>query len=157
LIKGWLVSPLCVSGDITVRQDGVEELYNNKNQCREIRELLGDVYDIERISAKISFGRANARDLISLKQSLSFLPKLKSAVSVCNSSILKLCHESLDVLEEVRVLISTAIVPEPPQSIRDGGIIQEGYDHDLDELRNISKMGKAGLPVFSHRKQTGLV
>lgn len=158
LIKGWLVSPLCVSGDIKVRQDGVEELYNNKNQCREIRELLGDVYDIERISAKISFGRANARDLISLKQSLSLLPKLKSAVSVCNSSILKLCHEALDVLEEVRVLISTAIVPEPPQSIRDGGIIQEGYDHDLDELRNISKNGKSWIAGFqSHETdRTGI-
>lgn len=158
LIKGWLVSPLCVSGDITVRQDGVEELYNNKNQCREIRELLGDVYDIERISAKISFGRANARDLISLKQSLSLLPKLKSAVSVCNSSILKLCHEALDVLEEVRVLISTAIVPEPPQSIRDGGIIQEGYDHDLDELRNISKNGKSWIAGFQSQEtdRTGI-
>ncbi len=158
LIKGWLVSPLCVSGDITVRQDGVEELYNNKNQCREVRELLGDVYDIERISAKINFGRANARDLISLKQSLSLLPKLKSEVSVCNSSILKLCHEALDVLEEVRVLISTAIVPDPPHSVRDGGIIQEGYDHDLDELRNISKNGKSWIAGFQSQEtdRTGI-
>jgi len=158
LIKGWLVSPLCVSGDIKVRQDGVEELYNNKNQCREIRELLGDVYDIERISAKINFGRANARDLISLKQSISLLPKLKSAVSVCNSSILKLCHEALDVLEEVRVLISTAIVPDPPHSVRDGGIILEGYDHDLDELRNISKNGKSWIAGFQSQEtdRTGI-
>ncbi|HJO47873.1 MAG TPA: DNA mismatch repair protein MutS, partial [Candidatus Scalindua sp.] len=158
LIKGWLVSPLCVSGDIKVRQDGVEELYNNKNRCREVRELLGDVYDIERISAKINFGRANARDLISLKQSLSLLPKLKSAVSVCNSSILKLCHESLDVLEEVRVLISTAIVPDPPHSVREGGIIQEGYDHDLDELRNISKNGKSWIAGFQSQEtdRTGI-
>ena len=158
LIKGWLVSPLSVSGDITVRQDSVEELYNNKNRCREIRDLLGDVYDIERISAKINFGRANARDLISLKQSLSLLPKLKSAVSVCNSSILKLCHESLDVLEEVRVLISTAIVPDPPHSVREGGIIQEGYDHDLDELRNISKNGKSWIAGFQSQEtdRTGI-
>ena len=158
LIKGWLVSPLCKSGDITIRQDGVEELYNNKNRSREIRELLGDVYDIERISAKINFGRANARDLISLKQSLSLLPKLKSAVSVCNSSILRLCHDALDVLEEVRVLISTSIVPEPPQSVRDGGIILEGYDHDLDELRNISRNGKSWIAGFQSKEtdRTGI-
>ncbi|OHB87089.1 MAG: DNA mismatch repair protein MutS [Planctomycetes bacterium RIFCSPHIGHO2_02_FULL_40_12] len=158
LIKSWLVSPLCVSGDINVRQDGVEELYNNKNLCREVRKFLGDVYDIERISAKINFGRANARDLISLKQSISLLPKLKSEVSVCNSSILKLCHETLDVLEEVRVLINTAIVPEPPQSVRDGGIILEGYDHDLDELRNISRNGKSWIAAFQSQEtdRTGI-
>ena len=116
------------------------------------------MYDIERISAKISFGRANARDLISLKQSLSLLPKLKSAVSVCNSSILKLCHEALDVLEEVRVLISTAIVSEPPHSVREGGMIQEGYDHDLDELRNISKNGKSWIAGFQSQEtdRTGI-
>jgi DNA mismatch repair protein MutS len=148
LIKGWLVSPLSVSEDINIRQDGVEELYNNKNLCREICELLKDIYDIERISAKISFGRANARDLISLKQSLSLLPKLKSAVSVCNSSILKLFHETLDLLEEPKVLISTAIVSDPPHSVRDGGMIREGYDHDLDELRNISKNGKSWIANF---------
>lgn len=158
MIKGWLVSPLCVSTDINVRLDGVEELFNNKSQCVEIRDLLGDVYDIERISSKINFGRANARDLISLKQSLTLLPKLKSAVSACNSSILKLCHESLDVLEEVRLLISTSIVSDPPHSVRDGGIIKEGYNHDLDELRNISKNGKSWIAGFQSKEteRTGI-
>ncbi|MCP4267603.1 MAG: DNA mismatch repair protein MutS, partial [Candidatus Brocadiaceae bacterium] len=158
MIKGWLMSPLCVSTDIKIRQDGVEELYDNKNQCREMREFLGEVYDIERISAKINFGRANARDLVSLKQSLTLLPKLKSAVSVCSSSILKLCHESLDVLEEVRVLIDTAIVSDPPHSVRDGGMIKEGYDHDLDELKNISKNGKSWIAGFQSKEteRTGI-
>jgi DNA mismatch repair protein MutS len=76
------------------------------------------------------------------------LPKLKSAVSACNSSILKLFHETLDLLEEPKVLISTAIVSDPPHSVRDGGMIREGYDHDLDELRNISKNGKSWIANF---------
>ncbi|MBT3881310.1 MAG: DNA mismatch repair protein MutS [Candidatus Scalindua sp.] len=158
LIKGWLVSPLSVSEDINIRQDGVEELYSNKNLCRGICELLKDVYDIERISAKISFGRANARDLISLKQSLSLLPKIKSEISACNSSILKLLHETLDLLEEPKVLISTAIVSDPPHSIRDGGMIREGYDHDLDELKNISKNGKSWIAGFQAKEteRTGI-
>ncbi|KKK89912.1 hypothetical protein LCGC14_2728350, partial [marine sediment metagenome] len=118
LLKSWLICPLCTSRDIRSRQDGIEELYNNKNLCKEIGEILRDVYDIERITTKVSFGRANARDIISLKQSLSVLPKLKTTISVCNSPILKSLHESLDILEEVRVLISTALVSEPPHSIR---------------------------------------
>ncbi|MFQ5962887.1 MAG: DNA mismatch repair protein MutS [Candidatus Scalinduaceae bacterium] len=158
LIKGWLISPLCTSEDIRFRQDGVEELYDNKNLCKEIREHLKDVYDIERISTKISFGRANARDLISLKQSISVLPKLKKMISVCNSPILKSLYEALDILEEVRVLISTAIVPEPPHSVREGGIIQEGYDHNLDELRNTSRNGKTWIANFQAKEieRTGI-
>ena len=158
LIKSWLISSLCVPEDIIFRQDGIEELYRNKNLCREIRELLREVYDIERISTKISFGRANARDIISLKQSLSLLPKLKNAISVCVSPILKSMYESLDVLEEVRVLISTAIVPEPPHSIREGGIVLEGYNHDLDELRNISRNGKSWIAGFQSKEmdRTGI-
>ena len=158
LIKSWLICPLCVSEDIQFRQDGVEELYRNKNLCKEIRELLKDIYDIERIATKISFGRANARDLISLKQSLSVLPKLKGKISICNSPILKSLYEALDVLEEVRALISTAIVPDPPHSIRDGRIIQEGYDHDLDELRNISRNGKNWIANFQAKEveRTGI-
>ncbi|MEE9260772.1 MAG: DNA mismatch repair protein MutS, partial [Candidatus Scalindua sediminis] len=158
LLKSWLICPLCTSRDIRSRQDGIEELYNNKNLCKEIGELLRDVYDIERITTKVSFGRANARDIISLKQSLSVLPKLKTTISVCNSPILKSLHESLDILEEVRVLISTALVSEPPHSIRDGGIIKEGYDHDLDELRNISRNGKNWIASFQSKEidRTGI-
>jgi DNA mismatch repair protein MutS len=158
LLKSWLICPLCTSRDIKSRQDAVEELYKNKNLCREIGGLLRDVYDIERISAKVSFGRANARDLISLKQSLSVLPKLKMTISVCNSPILKSLCESLDILEEVRVLIGTALVSEPTHSIRDGGIIKEGYDHDLDELRNISRNGKNWIAGFQSEEigRTGI-
>jgi DNA mismatch repair protein MutS len=158
LLKNWLICPLCTSRDIISRQDGVGELYNNKNLCREICELLRDVYDIERITTKVSFGRANARDLISLKQSLSVLPKLKTVISICNSHVLKSLCKSLDILEEVRVLINTALVSEPPHSIRDGGIIKEGYDHDLDELRNISRNGKSWIAGFQSKEmdRTGI-
>ncbi len=158
LLKNWLICPLSTTKDIMSRQDGVEELYNNKNLCKEIREHLRDVYDIERISTKISFGRANARDLISLKQSLSVLPKLKTATSICNSPILKSLCGSLDVMNEIRGLISAAIIPDPPHSVREGRIILEGYDHDLDELRNISRNGKSWIANFQSKEveRTGI-
>ena len=158
LIKSWLISPLCISEDIKTRQDGVAELYEQSNLCREVRDLLRDVYDLERITSKISFARANARDLISLLQSLSLLPKIKKTISICNSPILKSLYETLDVLEEVRALISTTILSEPPYSIREGGMIKEGYNHDLDELRNISKNGKDWIANFQAKEieRTGI-
>ncbi|KAA3593462.1 MAG: DNA mismatch repair protein MutS [Candidatus Scalindua sp. AMX11] len=148
LLKSWLVSPLSISQEIKLRQDGVAELYENSNLCRDVRELLKDIYDLERITSKISFGRANARDLLSLSLSLSLLPKIKRMISVCNSSILTALYETLDVLDEVRVLISTTILSEPPFTIREGGMIQDGYNCDLDELRNISRSGKGWIANF---------
>ncbi|MDR4503684.1 MAG: DNA mismatch repair protein MutS [Candidatus Scalindua sp.] len=148
LIKSWLVSPLSISQDIKSRQDGVAELYENSNLCRDVRDILKDIYDLERITSKISFGRANARDLISLLLSLSLLPEIKKIISACNSPVLKSLYETLDVLEEVRSLISNTINPEPPFSIREGGMIQDGYNHDLDELRNISRNGKGWIANF---------
>ncbi|MCP5007255.1 MAG: DNA mismatch repair protein MutS [Planctomycetes bacterium] len=158
LIKSWLISPLSIFRDIISRQDGVAELYQDSNLCRDVRALLKDVYDLERIMSKISFGRANARDLISLSLSLSLLPKIKSMVSACNSPVLKSLYETLDVLEEVRDLISTTIIPEPPYTIREGGMIQDGYNHDLDELRNISKNGKNWIVNFQAKEieRTGI-
>ncbi len=158
LIKSWLVSPLSSAQEIKLRQEGVAELYDISNLCRDVRELLKDVYDLERIITKISFGRANARDLLSLSLSLSLLPKVKSMISVCNSPIVTSLYETLDVLEEVRILISNTIISEPPYSIREGGMIRDGYNQDLDELRNISKNGKGWIANFQAKEieRTGI-
>jgi DNA mismatch repair protein MutS len=148
LLREWVISPLRTSADIKYRQLGVKELFENSALRREIRDILGNIHDVERISTKVSCGRANARDLISLKQSLSKLPDLKEKLAFCIADILVSLEQQLDVLDEVRILIGTAIVPDPPHAIKDGGLIREGYDASLDELRHISKNGKSWIANF---------
>lgn len=148
LLRDWVISPLRVSADIKYRQLGVRELFENAALRREIRDMLSNIYDIERISTKISCGRANARDLISLKQSLSKLPALKEKLAFCIADILIFLEQQMDVLEEVRILIGTSIVPDPPPTIKEGGLIREGYDASLDELRYLSKNGKNWIANF---------
>ncbi|NUO08671.1 MAG: DNA mismatch repair protein MutS [Candidatus Brocadia sp.] len=148
LLREWVICPLRVSADIKYRQLGVKELFENSALRREIRDVLGNIYDVERISTKVSCGRANARDLVSLKQSLSKLPALKEKLGFCIADILVSLEQQLDVLEEVRILIGTAIEPDPPPTIKDGGLIREGYDASLDELRYMSKNGKSWIANF---------
>ncbi|MFN3532048.1 MAG: DNA mismatch repair protein MutS [Candidatus Brocadia sp.] len=148
LLREWVISPLRTSADIKYRQLGVKELFENSALRRELRDILSNIYDIERISTKVSCGRANARDLVSLKQSLSKLPALKEKLAFCITDILVSVEQQLDVLDEVRVLIGTAIVPDPPPTIKEGGLIREGYDASLDELRYISKNGKSWIANF---------
>jgi len=154
LLREWIISPLRVSAEIKYRQTGVKELSENSPLRRELRDILGNIYDIERISTKISCGRANGRDLVSLKQSLSKLPALKEKAGFCMSDVLVSAEEQLDVLDEVRTLIGTAIVPDPPPTIRDGGLIREGYDTALDELKYISKNGKSWIANFQEEEIT---
>lgn len=148
LLREWIISPLMISAEIKYRQLGVSELLENSALRRELRDLLGNINDIERIAAKVSCGRANARDLVSLKQSLSKLPLLKERMAFCISDILAATEQQLDTLDEVCTLIGTAIVPDPPPMIKDGGLIREGYDAALDELKYISKNGKSWITNF---------
>lgn len=148
LMREYIISPLRVPSLIRHRQLGVYELFEKSELRREIRNLLNNIYDIERISTKVSCGRANARDLISLRQSLSKLPALKERMSFFMSDILISVEQQLDTLEEVQALINTAIVPDPPHTIKEGGIIREGYDATLDELRYMSKNGKSWIANF---------
>ena len=148
LLREWIISPLRMPDEIRHRQLGVKELFEKSELRREIRNILSEVYDVERISSKISCGRANARDMIGLKQSLSKLPALKEKMSFFITDILISIEQQLDTLEEVRTLIGTAIVNDPPPTIKDGGIIREGYDAELDELRYTSRNGKNWIANF---------
>ncbi|MCF6147130.1 MAG: DNA mismatch repair protein MutS [Candidatus Kuenenia sp.] len=148
LLKDWIISPLKNSDEIKYRQLGVKELTEKSELRREIITILQDIYDIERIAAKVSCGRANARDLISLLQSLSKLPDIKEKLAFFISTIISDREKQIDPLDELRTLIGTAIVPDPPHSVKDGGLIKEGYDATLDELRYISKNGKQWIANF---------
>lgn len=158
LLREWITAPLKDVDAIKERQRGVKELHGNVALRLAIQKTLKDVYDIERISTKISCGRANPRDMVSLKQSLMLLPNLKRVLAECKSTLIESLCSALDVVEEARVLIGATIVADPPLNTREGGLIREGFDSDLDELRNISKDGKGWLVNFQAEeiKRTGI-
>ena len=142
LLRRWINDPLLDVSEIHNRLDSVKELKDNIMLRGDIIEALRKVYDIERLAGKIAYGNANARDMISLKNSLSKLPELKQILSTTNSSMLKKIYEDLDVLQDIFELIDKAIVEEPPISIKEGGIIKKGYNPEIDEYKEISTNGK---------------
>lgn len=158
LLREWTTAPLKDVNAIKRRQQGIKELFEDIVLRMETRKILKNIYDLERISTKISCGRANPVDMVSLKQSLSLLPKLKDALSECKSEMIGTLYRNIDIVEEARVLIGAAIVMDPPLNINEGGIIREGYSKDLDELRNVSKNGKGWIANFQSEeiKRTGV-
>ena len=158
LLRRWINDPLLDVEEIVKRQDSVEELKNNIMVRGDIIESLKKVYDIERLTGKISYGNANARDLISLKNSLEHLPDLKETLKVTSSSLLKTLCEKLDVLADIRELIETAIVDDPPITIKEGGIIKPGYSKEIDEYREASRNGKKWILELEakEREATGI-
>ncbi len=152
LLRDWVMAPLKDVAAIQARQAAVQELFADAAVREELRAILGSVYDLERLAAKISTGRANARDLLSVRQSLSLLPDLKEKMKSCRSPMLSNLQERLDVMEDVRVLVASAVANDPPPTLRDGGLIREGYNQDLDEIRSIGRDGKSWMANFQARE-----
>ena len=142
LLRRWINDPLLDVKEITRRLDSVKELKDNMMLRGDIVETLRKVYDIERLAGKISYGNANARDMISLRNSLSNLPELKQILGMTTSSLLKNLYERLDVLTDIHKLIDDAIVEEPPISVKEGGIIKPGFNEEIDSYRSASTEGK---------------
>ncbi|MBJ6726199.1 DNA mismatch repair protein MutS [Geomesophilobacter sediminis] len=141
-LRQWINYPLMDQKRIVERQDAVEALMRDPGVRTEIRALLSGVYDLERLNGRISLASASAKDLVALKGSLSRIPAIKEQVSLLGSGLLADLDGGIDPLEEIRDLIAAAIVEDPPFVLRDGGIIADGYDPELDELRSISREGK---------------
>ncbi len=158
LLKQWLLHPLLNIEEIEKRLDGVEDFYNKNVERKEIRKLLRNIYDLERITSKINLSVAHPKDLISLRNSLSILPEIKSLLEKFSSPILKECYFKWDNLTDVFNLIDKAIVEEPPHLLTEGGLIKEGYDKELDELRKISKSGKSFIVSLEkkEKERTGI-
>ena len=158
LLRRWISDPLIDITDINRRLDAVKELKENAMFRDDICELLKKVYDIERLAGKISYGTANARDLISLKNSVSQLPALKEVLSDSKSEMLRNLYEGLDTLQDVYKLIDSAIVEDPPTSVKDGGIIKKGYDEVIDELIDATTNGKRWLIDLENKEkqETGI-
>lgn len=158
MLKRWLEQPLINSEDINSRLDGIEELKSNIALMESIKEYTGKVYDIERLMGRIVYGSANARDLLSLKQSVEVLPQIKHVLRGCGSKILEQIREETDELRDVYEIVENAIHPAPPIGLKDGGIIKDGFDGEIDRLRSASREGKKWIASLERheRERTGI-
>ena len=142
LLRRWINDPLLDIKEIKNRLEAVKEFKENIILRGDVIEVLKKVYDIERLAGKIAYGNVNARELISLKNSLSHLPELKQILKVANSKMLKELYQKLAELNDIHSLIERAIVDEPPISVKEGGIIKKGFNEEIDEYRKASTEGK---------------
>lgn len=145
MLRRWLNDPLKDLTEINKRLDAVKELKDDMMLRGDIIENLKKVYDIERLAGKMTYGNSNARDMISLKSSLSKMPEVKKALSSCKSTYLKELYGNLDELQDIHELIEKSIVDDPPIAIKDGGIIKLGYDEEIDKLKTATTEGKNWL------------
>ena len=158
LLRKYIEQPLIDKDKIIYRQDAIDDFCKNPCERDEIREYLNPVYDLERLIGKISFHTANPRDLIALATSLRMLPPIKTVTGGMNAEALLHISEAIDGLEDICTLIDEAIIDEPPLQIREGGIIRDGYDKDIDTLRHAKTEGKSWLAALEteDRERTGI-
>ncbi len=158
LLAQWVEHPLLNVGAINRRQNAIEELSKNYILREEMKELLSNVLDIERLVTRIVYGTANARDLRAVANTVTVLPELKKLICDCKSDELSEIYKELDTLDDVCEKINAAICQDPPVSIREGGMIREGFNSDVDELRSIMTDGKSWINriVDVEKERTGI-
>ena len=146
MLRNAIEQPLLSKEEIDQRLDTIEALNQNAINREEIREYLGPIYDLERLISKISYRSANPRDLIAFRQSLSMLPPIKQVLnSFEEGTLLKQYGQEMDALEDLFALIDASIVEEPPLTVREGGMIKDGYNEEVDHLRRAKTDGKQWL------------
>jgi len=158
LLRRWLNDPLIDVCEINKRLDAVKELKEDIILRGDIIENLKKVYDIERLAGKMAYGNANARDMISLKNSLLKLPQVKLVLQNAKSDYLKELCEDLDELKDIYELIEKSIIEDPPMTIKEGGIIKLGYDEEIDKLKTATTEGKNWLIKLEaeEKEKTGI-
>ncbi len=158
LLRRWLNDPLIDECHINRRLESVKELKEDIMLRGDIVDSLKKVYDIERLASKISYGSANGRDLISLKNSTAQLPGIKAVLSRVKSQMLKDLYTELDELQDIYEIIDKAIVDEPPISVKEGGLIKLGYDEEIDRLKTATTDGKNWVLKLEaeEREKTGI-
>jgi DNA mismatch repair protein MutS len=153
LLRQWLLRPSVKIREIETRLDAVEELKSSAIKRDQLRRMLEPMGDLERLSGKITLGRANARDLIALRQSIEVIPNIRRAISDARSSLLQVLSENLDELQDLRSLISEAISDDPPATTNEPGMIRDGFNAELDELRNLARSGKSYIAAIEARER----
>ena len=154
----WVTRPLLNLKEIERRHDSVEEFINHPELLESFQSLLRGVKDMERTLSRLNTGVANARDLVNLLLFLTRVPKIREVLAKGKSKLFKEILASVAEFPKLEALIQKAIIDEPPLGLKDGGIIRDGYDKNLDELRNISKNGKTWIREFEKREaqRTGI-
>ncbi len=153
LLRKWLEQPLFAGSDIRARHDAVEELLRDYSMRSGLRERLKEIYDFERLLTRAEVGAANARDLVALKVSLGALPSIKALLAQAKAVMLRRGQENIGTYEALVELLARAIVDEPGFSVRDGGIIKQGYNQELDEYRRIARDSKKMLQEIEEREK----
>lgn len=158
LLRSWLLHPVLDLEEITARQDAVEECLEQTIPRQEIRELLDGVFDLERLTGKISLDAANPKDIVSLKKTLVLLPQIHALLESFEKTRLTAVREEWDNAEDIADLIDRAVLDEPSFHITEGGIIKAGYNKELDELREMSRSGKSFITGMEkkEKQRTGI-
>ena len=158
MLTQWVEHPLLRISDITRRQNAIEELVGSFILREEIRELLSNVLDIERLVTRIVYGTANARDLRAVANTVKILPELKELLYACRSDELSAIYSELETLDDIYSKIDVAICENPPVSIREGGMIAEGFSADVDYLRSVMTDGKSWIArvAETEKERTGI-
>ncbi len=154
LLKQWLLRPSMKLGELNARLDAVEEQKSALILRDRLRSELKNIVDLERLMARISLGRANARDLVALKTSADSIPIIKEMLADATASLLEVLAESLDELQDLRQLIGSSIADDPPATLTDGGFIRTGYNSELDELRGLSASSKSFIAGIESRERS---
>jgi len=158
MFRNWLCRPLCDLPTIELRQDAVAAMKDSDNQIAEIRKLLSDIADPERIAARIATARAIPRDLVALARTLRQVPKLRELLGRFNVELLRNLACQCDSMDELADLLESAIEPDSPMRLTDGGVIRTSFNKELDELRSISRDGQSWLQQYQKQQieRTGI-
>ncbi|MBX3462066.1 MAG: DNA mismatch repair protein MutS [Planctomycetes bacterium] len=157
-LRAWLLAPLTAVAPIHERQDAIAELHGDAELLASIAGQLAHVLDLERLTSRAAFGRANARDLLGLRQSLDRLPPIRDRLQRCTAARLRRLGEALDPLPDLAAAIAAALVDEPPLGLRDGGLIRPGHHAALDELRTLARDSTEWLARYQEElcRRTGI-
>ncbi len=158
LLRNYIEQPLIEKDEMEKRLDAIQELNQDSISRDEIREYLNPIYDLERLLSKVTYKTANPRDLIAFRNSLEMLPPIKTVLSAFEKDELTEIRKQIDGLEDIYQLIDEAIIEEPPISIREGGMIKDGFDDTIDRLRSAKHDGKQWLAQLEEedRERTGI-
>lgn len=158
MIRNWIERPLMSVSLISKRQNAVGELFDRPEMRDKVRSALIGISDIERLMTRIAYSTANAKELKSLQATLEKLPEIKALVSDASTALLKEMNSNIDLLTDVKELIETAISDEPPFTVREGGMIKDGYNAEIDELKSIINDGASIIASIEarQREETGI-
>ena len=158
LLRAWLEQPLQNMDDINARLDAVEELLKKQSTREALRSALNAIYDIERLCSRIAYGTVHARDCDALRASLARLPKVLETISTLEASEFRRIAANLDPMEDICALLNAAIVENPPISIKEGGVIRDGFNQEVDSLRSAARDGKSWIAKMEadERAATGI-